>query len=52
MGRSTLGGGVADKRRDRELEARGVRVLRLPAELVRQRPEQAVLYIVRALTPR
>ena len=40
----------ADKRRDRALEAAGLRVLRLPARLVRQQVAAALQLIAAALT--
>jgi very-short-patch-repair endonuclease len=39
----------ADQRRDRELAAAGLRVMRLPAALVIGRPAQAVQLVVAAL---
>jgi very-short-patch-repair endonuclease len=42
---------VADQRRDRVLEQLGLRVLRLPAELVEKHLEQAVARVAAALRP-
>jgi very-short-patch-repair endonuclease len=39
----------ADARRDRDLGRMGYRVLRLPRELVQERPEEAVALVVAAL---